>query len=200
MTHCNHLPSNEQPQEPAARPRREGGLLEGPCEGRLHSHTETDQGNSPPQAAVSFSEFSQLYHYDLGDHYRNIKSYSKRDCKVFGAQAMKEAVRIRKLIYRSPPSSVKESINYVLQNNIVSSDELVGLDHLILRRPSDICQARRDHMMTVLWKQEEQRRRSLHLQPQVEEDSLIDLSKCAEQSSLKSTQSAIARATLSFSP
>ena len=205
MMHYNHLPKAKEQQEPATRPRREGLLEdEDPCEG-LHPSTEADQDqkaapNSAPRAAVNFSEFSSLYHYDSDDLYSKTKSYSKKDCQIFSAQVMVEAHRIKRLIYNSPPSSAKESIKYVLRNNIVTSDEVVGIDHLIIGRRSSVLQVRRDHMTAVLWKQQEQRRRRQHQQPQIEENSLIELGKFAEHSSLKSTHSAIARATLSFSP
>jgi len=105
---------------------------------------------------------------------------------------MIEADRINNLIISSPPASVKESVKYLLKNNIITREELVGIDHLILRRRTRVMQVRREHMTTVLRKQNEQRRQ----QPVLEEDSLIDLGKFAEQSSLESTHSAIARATL----
>ncbi len=197
--------SNEQPPEPATRPHRVGLVEEWP---RRASSLKADQdqgevvSNSESQAIVTFSEFSTLRVYDdLDDHYRKTKAYSKKDYEAFGAQAMKEAHRLRQLIYRSPPASLKESVKYVLRNNIITSDELVGLDHLVLGKRCGVMKVRRDHMTAVLWKQlEQRRRREYHQVQKVEEDSLIDLlGKCAEKSSLKSTQSAIARATLSFS-
>ena len=137
-----------------------------------------------------------LYVYQEDDLYCKIKAYSRQDRQIFEAQAMIEANRIKNLIYTSPPASVKESIKCVLQNDIVTRDEIVGIESLILGdRRRFVSQVRRDHMMAVLWKQEELRQ----LQQQPEEGSLIALSKFADQSSLKSTRSAIVRATLATS-
>ena len=163
--------------------RRESLLEDWP---RRASSKETDQ------SGVSFSEFSTLLAYDDLDYLDLEKAYSKEDREIFGAQAMIEADRINNLIISSPPASVKESVKYLLKNNIITREELVGIDHLILRRRTRVMQVRREHMTTVLRKQNEQRRQ----QPVLEEDSLIDLGKFAEQSSLESTHSAIARATL----
>ncbi len=216
MMHCNSnstdLPNpKEQHPEPVTRPGREGLLEDWPQRASsisIEAHQEHDEAvsnsNSASHPTVNFSEFSSLRVYDdLDDLYRRTKAYSRKDREVFGAQAMMEANRIKRLIYASPPNSVKESIKYVLRNDIVTSDELVGIDHLILGRRSSVFQVRRDHMTAVLQKQQEQRRHQHQHQrqrPQVEEDFLIDLGKFAEQSSLKSTRSAIARASLSLSP
>eukprot|EP00984_Skeletonema_dohrnii_P021348 scaffold10642_cov155-Skeletonema_dohrnii-CCMP3373.AAC.15 len=174
-------------QSPAARSespgRRESLLEDWP---RRASSKEIDQ------SGVSFSEFSTLRVYDDLDYLYLKKAYSKVDREIFGAQAMMEADRIKNLIFNSPPASVKESVKYLLKNNIITREELVGIDHLILRRRKRVLQVRRNHMAAVLRKQNEQRRQ----QPVLEEDCLIDLGKFAEQSSLKSTHSAIARATL----
>eukprot|EP00984_Skeletonema_dohrnii_P021347 scaffold10642_cov155-Skeletonema_dohrnii-CCMP3373.AAC.14 len=189
MMHCNSLP-REKP--PAARNK---SLLEDWP--RRASSKETDQDQavvSESQSGVSFSEFSTLRVYDdLNYLYARKKAYSKKDREIFGAQAMMETKRIKHLIINSPPASVGESIKYVLKNGIITRDELVGIDHLVLGKPTDVLQVRRDHMAAVLRKQNEQ-------QPQGEEDSWIGLGKFAEQSSLKSTHHAIARAALSCSP
>ena len=195
------MPSSSQGQEepeepePAHRPRCEGHhLLEDWP--RRASSSEAEASNSAAQpSVVHISESSMLYVYQEDDLYCKIKAYSRQDRQIFEAQAMIEANRIKNLIYASPPASVKESAKYVLQNNIVTRDELVGIESLILGdRRTAVSHVRRDHMMAVLWKQEE-----LRLQQQPEEGSLIALSKFAEQSSLKSTRSAIIRATLASS-
>jgi hypothetical protein len=187
MMHRNNLPQEESPAG-----RRESLLEDWP---RRTSSTEADQDvdSSKSQSGVNFSEYSTLRVYDdLNYLYLKKKAYSREDREIFGAQAMIEADRINNLIISSPPVSVKESVKYLLKNNIITREELVGMDQLILHRRARVSQVRREHMAAVLRKQNEQRRQ----QPVLEEDSLIDLGKFAEQSSLKSTHSAIARATL----
>ena len=203
----NGLPQEEEeplePEpEPALRPRSEGLLEDWPRRASSLEADADDQdhdalSNSASQHSVNISETSTLFVYYMDDLYRKNKAYSRQDREIFGAQAMIEANRIKNLIYSSPPTSVKESVKYVLQNNIVSRDEIVGIDHMILGRRTAVVQVRRNHMMAVLRKQQELRRLQQHTQ--LEEDSLIALCKFAEQSSLKSTHSAIARATLSSS-
>jgi len=189
MMHCNNLPQEESPAA-----RRESLLEDWP---RRASSTEADQDvdSSKSQSGVNFSEFSTLRVYDDLDYlYLKKKAYSQEDRKIFGAQAMIEADRINNLIISSPPVSVKESVKYLLKNNIITREELVGMDQLILHRRARVLQVRREHMAAVLRKQNEQQRR--RQQPHLEGDALIALGKFAEQSSLKSTHSAIARATL----
>ena len=192
LQHSN-LPQ-EQPPMPAAQ--SESLLEDWP---RRASSTDHDQAAlSQSQSRVSFSEFSSLCVYEnVEDLYLKKKAYSQEDREVFSARAMMEAIRIKNLIFNSPPVSVKDSIKYLLKNNIISRDELIGIDHLIAGRRTDALHVRRDHMAAVLQKQQEQRRH----QPQLEEDSLIiELGRFSEQSSLRSTHYAIARATLSCSP
>ena len=197
MMNYNGSRHEEQPHEapePAQQPHCEGRLLE--------EWPRRASSLEAAQPSVNISETSSLSVYHDDDLYCKNKAYSKQDRQIFEAQAMIEANRIKYLIYTSPPASVKESVKYVLQNDIVTRDEIIGIEYLILgTRRTSASVVRRDHMMAVLWKQEELRRLQQHPQPQaqVEEDSLIALSKFAEQSSLKSTHSAIVRATLATS-
>jgi len=205
---CNGVRQEEQlPEElePAHQPRCEGLLEDWPrrasslaSEADDHAHDAASNSDSAAQPSVNISKSSRLYVYYEDDLYCMNKAYSRRDREIFGAQAMIEANRIKTLIYTSPSASVKESVKYLLQNNIVTIDEMVGIDHMIIGRRTAVLQVRRDHMMAVLRKQQELR--GLQQQhTQLEEDSLIALCKFAEQSSLKSTHSAIARATLTSS-
>jgi hypothetical protein len=193
MMYCNDLKESPAPAS------RLGSLLEDWP--RCASSTEEDQGQdekadagSQSQSGVYFSELSALYVYDDFNYLHLKKAYSKEDREIFGAQAVIEANRIKNLIIASPPDSVSESIKYLLQNNIITSDELVGIDRLIGRR-TRVMQVRRDHVRAVLRKQHEQRQ-----QQHLGEESVIDLGKVAEQSSIQSTHRAIARAALSCSP
>ena len=192
---------NDLLESPAPASRR-GSLLED-WPRRASSTEEANQNQdeqvdadagSQSQSGVCFSEISTLYVYDF-DYLYLKKGYSQQDREIFGAQAIIEANRIRDLIVASPPDSVSESIKYLLGKNIITRDELVGIDHLIGKR-TRVMQVRRDHMTAVLRKQLEQRQQ----QQQLGEDSVIDLGKLAEQSSLKSKHHAIARAMLSRSP
>jgi hypothetical protein len=187
-------------EAPAPAPQH-GSLLEDWPRRASSREAEADQdrdgqgqgdggSQSQSQSRVYFSEISMLHVYDDFDYMHVKKGYSKQDREIFTAQAIVEANRIRNLIIASPPDSVSESIKFLAENNLITREELVGIDHLIGRRIR-VMQVRRNHMAAVLWKQHEQRR-----QQQLGEDSVIDLGKFAAQSSLKSTHHAIARASL----
>ena len=140
-----------------------------------------------------------LHLYERDDEYLKNLAYTEDDRDEFGAQAMLEASRIKDRISTAPPDSVKDSIKYLLQNGIITRDELVGIDHLILGKRKKIIQKRREHSAAVLWKQYEQKQEQQFKQESEADHSAIVLGRFAEQSSLKSTRSAIARATLSCS-
>jgi hypothetical protein len=200
--HSNGLIQNRQSLEP---PAQHGQLLEdwpnnrsSSSMGADHGDTQDDQDSkSVNSRGVNFSEHSKLHLYERDDEYLKNLAYTKDDRDEFGAQATLEANRIKDLITTAPPDSVKDSIKYLLQNGIITKDELVGIDHLILGKGKKIVQKRREHSAAVLWKQYEQKQQ---LKQESEADhSTIVLGRFAEQSSLKSTRSAIARATLSCS-
>ena len=165
-----------------------------------HGDTQDDQDSkSVNSRGVNFSEHSKLHLYERDDEYLKNLAYTKDDRDEFGAQATLEASRIKDLITTAPPYSVKDSIKYLLQNGIITKDELVGIDHLVLGKHVKIVQKRREHSAAVLRKQYEQKQEQ-QLKHENEADHwTIVLGRFAEQSSLKSTRSAIARATLSCS-
>jgi hypothetical protein len=164
-----------------------------------HGDTQDDQDSKPSIKRVNFSEHSKLYPYERDDEYLKNLAYTKDDRDKFGAQATLEANRIKDLITTAPPDSAKDSIKYLLQNGTITRDELVGIDHLILGKRVKIIQRRREHSAAVLWKQYEQKQEQQLNHENEADHSTIVLGRFAEQSSLKSTRSAIARATLSCS-
>jgi len=148
----------------------------------------------PTSSGVHFMEFSKLHIYEKDDlNLKKNMAYSSMDCDMFKADAMIEAHRIKDLIRNSPPDSVKESIKYLFKSNFITRDELVGIDHLVLReRAHIILKVRQDHMMAELWKQHGHRQK----EQQQQEQQAIELGNFASQSSFKSTRDAIARAKL----
>ena len=201
--HSNGLIQNRQ--SPAAQ---HGQLLEDWPNNRSSSSMEADHGDaqddqdskSVNSRGVNFSEHSMLHLYQRDDEYLKNLAYTKDDRDEFGAQATLEASRIKDLITMAPPDSVKDSIKYLLQNGIITRDELVGIDHLILGKHVKIIQKRREHSAAVLWKQYEQKQeQQLKHDNEADHSMIVVLGRFAEQSSLKSTRSAIARATLSCS-
>ena len=117
--------------------------------------------------------------------------YTKEDRKEFGKESLLEGLRIRELIRAAPPDSVADSIKYLLRHDIIDSDELIGLEHFVLGKPSKVPQTRKQHAAAVMWKQHE-----LKKQGKLEEDPVLGLGRFAQSSSLRSTQKARIRAAM----
>lgn len=141
--------------------------------------------------SVDFSESSQLHVYEREPMYvlRNL-SYTKEDRDEFGKDAFLEGARIKNLIAAAPPESPSESIKYLLRRDVISREELIGIEHFILGKPTRVRKIRQNHAAAVLWKQHEQR------QQQRNEDPVLSLGKFSEKSSLQSIQSARVRAAM----
>lgn len=199
--HSNTLIQNRQSPEP---PVQDGLLLADWPNRSLsmeadHGAAQNDRDCKPLYKRVTFSEHSKLHPYDRDDEYLKNLAYTKDDRDEFATQATLEANRIKDLITKAPPYSAKDSIKYLLQNGIITRDELVVIDHLILGKREKIIQKRREHSAAVLWKQCEQKQEQQLKHENEADHSTIVLGRFAEQSSLKSTRNAIARATLSCS-
>ncbi len=149
---------------------------------------------------VSFSEMSTLNIYDNyrgGLHRRNM-AYSSKDQDIFQTEATQEADRIKVLIITAPQQSRADSVKHLLKNNIVSREELVGIEHMALE-DSNRSQIRKRHSRAVLRKQQEQRQQQQqqHQGYVSLRDPVIALGKFARKNSLESRNRARARAALS---
>ena len=104
---------------------------------------------------VTFSEQSTMQLYHLDQQYAHAKSYSREDYEVFGRNSLVKAVRIKKLVLLTPSgASTKESVTYLLENNVISPEEIRGIEHLVLcNSPSMGLKGRRDHARAVLLEQ-----------------------------------------------
>eukprot|EP00985_Skeletonema_marinoi_P000627 scaffold224_cov108-Skeletonema_marinoi.AAC.25 len=155
--------------------------------------------NPRPRVRVSFSETSTLNVYAnyKDDLHRSNIAYSLQDRDLFNTEAQQEADRIKVLIITAPQESRAESIKYLLKNNIVAKEELVGIEHLVLDNSSR-SEIRKRHSMAVLKKQQEQQ------QKQQQHPSLRDpanaLGKFARKNSRESRNRATARAKLCCEP
>jgi hypothetical protein len=135
--------------------------------------------------SVHFSETSQLRVYERESKYllRSL-TYTKEDRNRFGKDALLEGLRIKNLVATAPPESTAESIKYLLRHDIISREELVGVENFFLdSKPTAVVKRRKRHAAAVLWKQQE-------LQHQKLEDPALNLGKFAQSSSLKSMQRA----------
>jgi hypothetical protein len=150
----------------------------------------TGQRRKQLRRHVDFSETSRLYVYkrESLSLLRSL-SYTKKDYDEFGREAMLEGLRIKDIIATTPHDSDANSIKYLLRHGVISKEELVGIEHFVLGKPSAAPKMRKLHAAAVLWKQQE-------VQDQKLEDPVLDLAKFARSSSLslRSTKSARIRA------
>lgn len=103
-----------------------------------------------------------------------------------------EGNRIKNLIASAAPESAAESLKFLLKENIITLDELIGIDNFVMGKSSRVTKIRKRHSAAVLRKQREVRLQAQTLQ----EDAALILGRFAEQSSHKSTQNALVRAAM----
>jgi hypothetical protein len=141
-----------------------------------------------PIKRVSFTQFCDVQVYEVNRSHR--KSYSPEDDRRFEVGAYIDAIRIRKAIATHPGITVRNPIKQLIELNILSADELVGLEQKIAdvsgrKRAIEI----RAHVAFLLEIQDEIREKN-------EEVDAEKLSLAAIISSSKSTRMARARAAL----
>ena len=108
---------------------------------------------------VAFSEKSYMHIYPRDPVYARNKSYTKNDRKVFISEALRESLRMKRLLAATPGSTTRESLLTLLTKDIISPEELVGIDHLVLKSAPQSLKDRKDHIHAVLrkqWRQEPQ--------------------------------------------
>ena len=193
MTDSNQDLLENWPHRPAVRrdtllehwPRRKSSIMTSSS-----FDSNSLQGATHKSHRVRFSDASQLYVYERHSiSLLRSLAYKKEDRDEFGKDALVEGLRIKQLIATSPCDSTAASIKFLLQENILSKAELVGIEHFFIGKSTRVVKVRKQHSDTVLKRQWEQRHQNL-------DDPVIDLGKFAQKSSLKSTQRARIRAAL----
>lgn len=118
------------------------------------------------------------------------KSYSKEERKQFGRDALSEAIRIKKLVLRAsrPSSSTKDVFKFLLKNNVIGLEEIVGIEHLVLgKSASKLLKERKDHARAVLLEQDRMEQmsrveRQLMQQQQLQEQKQVSTKKISDDS------------------
>mmetsp|Transcript_8001 Transcript_8001/g.17217 ORF Transcript_8001/g.17217 Transcript_8001/m.17217 type:complete len:283 (+) Transcript_8001:88-936(+) len=109
------------------------------------------------QPKVTFSERSIMHVYLPDPLHLKHKSYSKSDRKDFSTETFLEAIRIKRLIKATPGTSTKDSFKSLIKNNIISLEEIVGIEHLVLDKSArKLAKERQDHSRAVLMEQRRQ--------------------------------------------
>ena len=87
-------------------------------------------------------------------------SYTSADCKMLRAAVAKERFRIQHLISSCQPTKSGNVIRDLVELNVLSMDELIGMEHLVGKNaPARLLHERRAHSTIVLKAQKEMHRR-----------------------------------------
>lgn len=107
---------------------------------------------------VTFSERSSMHVYRLDPSYAATKSYGREERKSFGTAALREAIRIKRLVIGCTPtdgtSTTKDAFKHLLKNNVIALEEIVGIEHMVLgKSASKLLRERQDHSRAILLEQ-----------------------------------------------
>lgn len=134
--------------------------LEDACLGRAPrcSVHEEDMQHvvKPRRQRVTFSEQSRMHIYLADPHYARTKSFTRDERSRFSTETLQEALRIRRQVISVPGDlSIKESFKCLLQSGVLSLEEIVGIEHLVLSNKSAavLLKERDDHSKAVLLEQ-----------------------------------------------
>jgi hypothetical protein len=206
LRHLNTLHSDTPVLGCDATLRKDSTRPTPPKHKAVHTHTTNDpikaglDSSKPKQHHVSFSTMSKVHLYKKDKLYSRNVAFSREDCDEFSARALYDADRIRRLIITVPPPSASfaDSIKYLLRNNIITAEELLGIEGMILYGPSRVFKVRRKHCKAVLKRQKEQRLKVQQQQQQqqltIQDDPSLALGKFARKNSDESRRRARARA------
>lgn len=201
LRHLNTLHSDKPTLGCDATLRKDSTRRTHPNHKEVHTHITNDHikaglDSSKPKHHVSFSTMSKVHLYKKDKLYSRNVAFSKEDCDEFSARALYDADRIRRLIITVPPPSASfaGSIKYLLRNNIITAEELVGIEAMILYGPSRVFKVRRKHCKAVLKRQKEQRLKVQQQQLTLQDDPSVALGKFARKNSDESRRRARARA------
>ena len=140
--------------------------------------------------SVNFSGSSSLHVFERESFYLlQSLAYTKEDYDVFGKEALREGFRIKSLIADVPYDSEAKSIKYLLSHGIINREEMIGIEHFVLDKPSRVYKTRKQHSKAVLRKQEQQQGQQL-------EDPAFKLGEFARSNSLRSSKRAKIRAAM----
>lgn len=127
---------------------------------------------------VTFSAQSSMRVYHPDPHYMKTKAYTKKERQLLSKEAISDALRIKHLMLsfssshdvmsssHSNTSSrsdvAKSTFKYLIKHNIISLEEIVGIEHLVFSRsPLKIVKERKEHARVVL-KEQYRMLRSMH--------------------------------------
>ena len=103
-----------------------------------------------PPRVVTFSKLSsvQIYHRNPMDM-REL-SYTKDERKQFCTEAVAECLRIRQLLHSTPGGFNKDSFKCLIKNNVISLEDIVGIDHMVLGKSASLIKERQELIRSVV--------------------------------------------------
>ncbi|KAL7475746.1 hypothetical protein ACHAW6_001653 [Cyclotella cf. meneghiniana] len=139
---------------------------------------------------VSFSTYSRARFYKCSSSYRANMSYTSADCKMFRVRVAREGLRIQRLVSSCPSTKPGSVIHDLVEQNVLSREELIGIEHLVTKdAPARLLYERRAHTATVLKAQKEMHERN-------DIDKVDELARVAIANSSRSIQKARLRSAL----
>ena len=111
---------------------------------------------------VRFSEFSTRRVYVIDPYYEDQKSYSSADQHFFRQEAVNEAFRVKHLI-SSCPGSAACALQQLMKQGLLTSEELLGIEHLLSMNAAKAYHKRRSYIDIVLGMQKLLRSRKIYL-------------------------------------
>jgi hypothetical protein len=103
--------------------------------------------------SVSFSEMSSLFLYPPSPTYSKNKSYSKSEVNDFIRNAAMDGLRLRNFLL-SYPGSGTEAIKFLLDSGKIKTEDILGIEHLILHKTAKrMSEERRFHSKALLVEQ-----------------------------------------------
>ncbi|KAL3804866.1 hypothetical protein HJC23_006638 [Cyclotella cryptica] len=137
------------------------GLLKRDQFDRSMESSTTKSVSSRPLKHVSFSEYSTVCVYRIDPNYELKKSYSSAERRAFKNQAARDSGRIQKII-ASCPLQDSQTLNRLLDLNIINLEDLLGIEHLMSEKSfTRLIKQRRAHVGLLLRKQEELRKMNI---------------------------------------
>ncbi len=102
----------------------------------------------PPR--VTFSKLSSVQIYPHDPTVMRNMSYTKDERKTFCNEAVAECLRIRQLLHSTPGGFNKDSFKCLIKNKLVSMEDIVGIDHMVLGKSASLIKERQEHVRSVV--------------------------------------------------
>lgn len=135
---------------------------------------------------VSFAKYASLHIYNCSLTYRStMMSYSAADQKAFQAQALQDGLRIGQLIAASTLDT-GAAIHRLFERNIISCEDLIGIEHLISDRAiMAVRDKRKTHVQLVLGLKEEVQKKNGERVKLIVKALKVSSSKSAKKAQLR---------------